>query len=124
MLPSIVETLSKPVQPPAVTQFQLEQYLLARIPPLPSPSTPELWTAEEKRLRKHILEDVAFHGWPREWIESAPHFEEAGIIETDHGYRIRKLRYEIVPGFTSTALMYEPETITGRVPAVLNSGRP
>jgi len=64
MLSSIVETLSKPVQPPAVTQFQLEQYLLARIPPLPSPSTPELWTAEEKRLRKHILEDVAFHGWP------------------------------------------------------------
>lgn len=120
MLSSIVETLSKPVQPPAVTQFQLEQYLLARIPPLPSPSTPELWTAEEKRLRKHILEDVAFHGWPREWIESAPHFEEAGIIETDHGYRIRKLRYEIVPGFTSTALMYEPEAITGRVPAVLN----
>ena len=120
MLSSIVETLSKPVQPPAVTQFQLEQYLLARIPPLPSPSTPELWTAEEKRLRKHILEDVAFHGWPHEWIESAPHFEEAGIIETVHGYRIRKLRYEIVPGFTSTALMYEPEAITGRVPAVLN----
>ncbi len=120
MLSSIVETLSKPVQPAAVTQFQLEQYLLARIPPLPSPSTPELWTAEEKRLRKHILEDVAFHGWPREWIESAPHFEEVGIIETEHGYRIRKLRYEIVPGFTSTALMYEPEAITGRVPAVLN----
>jgi len=120
MLPSIVETLSKPVQPPAVTQFQLEQYIMARIPPLPSPSTPELWTAEEKRLRKHILEDVVFHGWPREWIESAPHFEEVGIIETEHGYRIRKLRYEIVPGFRSTALMYEPETITGRMPAVLN----
>ena len=67
MLPSIEETLSKPVQPPAVTPFQLEQYLMARIPPLPSPSTPELWTAEEKRLRKHILEDVVFHGWPREW---------------------------------------------------------
>ena len=120
MLPSIVETLSKPVQPPAVTQFQLERYLMDRIPPLPSPSTPELWMADEKQLRKHMLEDVAFHGWPREWIESAPHFEQVGVIETEHGYRIRKLRYEIVPGFSSTALLYEPENIAGRVPAVLN----
>jgi len=120
MLPSIVETLSKPVQLPAVTQFQLEQYLMGRIPPLPPPSTPELWTAEEQRLRRHMLEEVAFHGWPREWIESRPYFQEVGVIETDYGYRIRKLRYEIVPGFMSTALMYEPEKITGRVPAVLN----
>lgn len=120
MLPSIVEALSSPVQPPAVTQFQMEKYLMARIPPLPLPSTPEQWTAEEKRLRERILNDLAFHGWPREWVESAPRFEEVGIIETSNGYRIRKLRYEIVPGFISTALMYEPEKLTGRVPAVLN----
>jgi dienelactone hydrolase len=120
MLPSIVETLSKPLQPPAVTEFQLEQYLMRWIPPLPSPSTPELWTAEEKQLRKHMLEDVAFQGWPREWIESAPRFEQVGVIETDHGYRIRKLRYEIVPAFSATALLYEPEKIAGRVPAVLD----
>jgi dienelactone hydrolase len=120
MLPSIVEALSSPVQPPAVTQFQMEKYLMARIPPLPLPSTPEQWTAEEKRLREHVVNDLAFHGWPREWVESAPRFEEVGIIETGNGYRIRKLRYEIVPGFISTALMYEPEKLTGRVPAVLN----
>lgn len=120
MLPSIDETLNSPVQPPAVTQFQLEQYLMARIPPLPQISTTERWTAEEARLRKHILNDVVFHGWPQDWVDSAPHFEEAGVIETSHGYRIRKLRYEIVPGFMSTALLYEPDNISGRVPAVLN----
>lgn len=120
MLPSIVETLNSPVQPPAVTQFQLEQYLMARLPALPHPSTPQQWTAEEATLRSHILRDVAFHGWPQEWVDSAPHFEEVGVIETGHGYRIRKLRYEIVPGFMSTALLYEPENISGRVPAVLN----
>jgi len=85
MLPSIEETLASPVQPPAVTQFQLEQYLMARIPPLPQISTPEQWTAEEARLRNHILNDVAFHGWPKEWVDSAPHFEEVGVIETGHG---------------------------------------
>jgi dienelactone hydrolase len=33
---------------------------------------------------------------------------------------LRKLRYEIVPGFSATALLYEPETLQGRVPAVLD----
>jgi dienelactone hydrolase len=120
MLPSIIETLATPVQPAAVTQYQLEQYLMQRIPGLPALSTAQQWTGEEDRLRRHILNDVVYHGWPREWIDSAPHFEEVGVIETGHGYRIRKLRYEIVPGFLSTALLYEPEKISGRVPAILN----
>jgi dienelactone hydrolase len=34
--------------------------------------------------------------------------------------RIVKLRYEIVPGFSSTALLYEPEHMTGKMPAILN----
>jgi dienelactone hydrolase len=119
-LSSVEETLAQPAQPPAVTAFQLQQYLLARVPALPSPATAAQWTAEEKRMRHHILDDVAFHGWPREWVESSPHFEQVGVIETQHGYRIRKLRYEIVPGFTSTALLYEPAKINGRAPAVLN----
>jgi dienelactone hydrolase len=122
MLPSIIETLQKnnPVQPAAVTQFQLEQYLMARIPALPRPSTAQEWTAEEAKLRAHILNDVAFHGWPREWTDSPPRFEQVGIIESGHGYRIRKLVYEIVPGFFSTALLYEPDQISGRAPAILN----
>ena len=32
----------------------------------------------------------------------------------------RKLRYEIVPGFWSTAILYEPDNIMGQVPATLN----
>lgn len=121
MLSSLEETLqTAPVQVPAVTQFQLQNYLMERIPALPAPVTAEQWTTEQKRLRHHVLEDVAFHGWPREWIDSAPRFEQVGVIETTHGYRIRKLRYEIVPGFISTALLYEPENISGRAPAIVN----
>ena len=124
MLPSIAETLrrreARCSRRPSPS-FNSEQYLMARLPPLPQPLTPQQWTAEEARLRKHILDDVAFHGWPSEWVDSAPHFEEVGVIESGHGYRIRKLRYEIVPGFMSTALLYaEPEKISGRVPAILN----
>jgi Acetyl xylan esterase (AXE1) len=116
-----VEPLLKdPVQPTGVTAFQLQEYMMKRtVKPVP-PATAEDWSAEAQKLRKHILEDVAFHGWPREWVNSTPHFEQTGLIETPYGYRLRKYRYEIVPGFQSTAILYEPEKLAGRVPAILN----
>ena len=80
----------------------------------------EHWTEEARRLRRHLLHDVVFHGWPEEWVNSPPKFEDLGAIETHHGYRLRKLRYEIVPGFQSVAILYEPERITAKAPAILN----
>ena len=62
---------------------------------------------------------MIYHGWPREWVEAKPKFEKVAEI-TRPGYRIVKLRYEIVPGFTSTALLYEPEHMTGKMPAILD----
>jgi len=112
--------LSRPVQPPVITEFQLRHYLMSRVAPLHVPATPDEWTVEAKRLRKHLLDDVVFHGWPREWIDSGPKAEDLGVIESGKGYRMRKLRYEIVPGFQSTAILYEPDSIAGKVPAILN----
>jgi dienelactone hydrolase len=112
--------LQPQVQSTDVTYFQLQRYLMKRIPPPQVPSRPEEWTKEEQRLRKHILEDIVYHGWPQDWVEAAPHFEQIDVIETGNGYRLRKFRYEIVPGFTSTAILYEPEKTQERTPAILN----
>ena len=118
---SSVETLLEhPIQPTTVTAFQLQRYLMKQIPRLPAPSSPKQWESEEQQLRKDILDNVAFHGWPREWVDSAPHFTQTEVIETGKGYRLRKFRYEIVPGFESTAILYEPEKIIGQIPAILN----
>src|SRR6516162_6370743 len=108
------------VQPNAVTAYQLQKYLMRQIPKLAAPATAEQWNVESQILRRHILDDVAYHGWPQEWIDSTPRFEQTEVIETSHGYRVRKYRYEIVPGFESTAILYEPEQLSGRVPAILN----
>ena len=117
---TVAPLLEKPVQTPAVTAYQLQTFLMKRIPPMPTPSSAEQWTAEAQKLRKHILDDIAFHGWPEEWVKSAPHFDQTAVIETSHGYRVRKFRYEVVPGLYSTAILYEPDKIEGRVPAILN----
>ncbi len=106
---------------PAVSDFQIRRYVIDRVAPPPRvPSSPQEWTAEAARLRHHLLDEVAFHGWPKEWVTAEPRFEETGVIETDAGYRIHKLRYEIVPGFYSAALLYEPTHLAGKVPAILN----
>jgi dienelactone hydrolase len=104
---------------PQVAVFQLREYILRRVAKAPAPTSREQWAAESASLRKRLLNEVVFHGWPREWVEAPPKFEEVEII-AGNGYRIRKLRYEIVPGFQSVALLYEPENLHGKVPAILN----
>jgi len=112
--------LRQEILPPEVAQYQLRQYILKRIAHLEAPSSRAQWDAESKRLREQILSDVIFHGWPKEWVEAPPKFEDLGVIP-GNGYQMRKLRYEIVPGFQSTAILYEPLHLTGKVPAILNT---
>lgn len=117
---SLRSLLKQPVEPTAVTAFQLQQYLSRRISPLPTPQSAHEWADQQQKLRKHVLDDVAFHGWPSEWVQSAPHFQQVGQTESRSGYRVSKFLYEIVPGFDATAILYEPEKISGRAPAILN----
>ena len=92
------DILKEEVLPPSVAQFQLRQYLLNRVAKPPAPESAAQWTSESKRIREQIVNDVVFHGWPKDWINSAPKFEDLGVIP-GNGYQMRKLRYEIVPGF-------------------------
>ncbi len=108
------------ILPPAAALFQVKQHIVRNLPPPPAPATSGQWTAEAKKLRETLLREVVFHGWPAEWVNAAPRFEDAGLIESGPGYRVRRLRYEIVPGFYSAALLYEPERLAGKVPAILN----
>ena len=98
--------LKEEILAPNVALYQVKKYLLSRVAAPPVATTPAEWTAEAQRLRQHLLKDVVFHGWPEEVVNSAPKFEDLGVIETGQGYRLRKLRYEIVPGFQSVAILY------------------
>jgi hypothetical protein len=112
--------LDEEILSPATALYQMKQYILTRVAQPPAATGASEWTAQAQRLRQHLLKDVVFHGWPEAWVNAPQKFEEAGVIETGQGYRLRKLRYEIVPGFQSVAILYEPENLQGRVPAILN----
>lgn len=112
--------MAQRIQSSDIAAWFLRSYGMARIAPAVSPRTPEQWTAEANRIRQHLLNDIVFHGWPKEWVSSQPNFEEVSVVDSGEGYRIRKLRYEIVPGFQSSAILYEPEHIKDKMPAILN----
>jgi dienelactone hydrolase len=110
--------LKQPLQSQELVADQLRHFMLQRVSPLPAPTSPDAWQKEAERLRRHEL-SVIYHGWPPEWVDAKPRFEKVAEIARP-GYRIVKFRYEIVPGFTSTALLYEPEHMTAKVPAILD----
>jgi dienelactone hydrolase len=110
--------LGQPLQSSTLLADQLRHFMLQRVPALPLASSREGWQKEAESLRAHEL-SVIYHGWPQEWVDAKPEFEKVGEIVRP-GYRIVKLRYEIVPGYTSTALLYEPEHMTAKMPAILN----
>lgn len=114
--------LDHSLQSREVVTYQLQEYLLRAAPPLPTPGSAGQWKAEAEKIRRHLLDDVIFHGWPRVWVDAPPRFEDLGAIDSGRGYHRRKLRYEIVPGFYSTAILYEPESLEGRAPARRCSG--
>jgi len=117
---TVAPLLDEQVLSTSVTAYQIQKFLMQGIPKPVVPASAAEWNVQEQRLRKHILKDLVFHGWPQEWIDADARFEQTEVIETSHGYRLRKYRYEIVPGFASTAILYEPHQLHGRVPAILN----
>jgi len=118
-LRDLAPILKDEILAPAVALRELREHILARVAKPPAPASAAQWTDASKRLRQRLLEDVVFHGWPKAWVEAEPRFEETGVVEGS-GYRIRKLRYEIVPGFSSAALLYEPLGASGKRAAILN----
>jgi hypothetical protein len=116
------EFLPNPLQSPEVVTYQMQQFLMAHAPKLPHPLSAAHWTAEAQRIRLHVLNDVVYHGWPEAWVTAPPKFEDMGSVRVSAGagYSLRKFRYEIVPGFYSTAVLYAPEHLEGKVPAVLD----
>jgi dienelactone hydrolase len=116
----VEKVLEPALQTPDVVAFQLREYLDRKAPPLKVPSSAAQWNTEAKRIRRHVLHDVVFHGWPGDWVDAPLKAEDLGSIPSGAGYRIRKIRYEIVPGFQATAILYEPEKLEGKRPAILN----
>lgn len=113
------ELLEPRLIPAEVVSYQVMQYLMGRVPPFDVPSSREAWESQAREIRGKLLERI-LTGWPQDHLPTGAFVETGVIEEPDQGYRIRKLRYEIVPGFYGAALLYEPDPLPRNAPAILN----
>jgi hypothetical protein len=110
--------LSREIVGPRTSIEEIQAYLEPRIPPMPAFENAAEWRAHADRMRRDVLDRVVFRGEAAAWRDYAFRVEEKDEI-AGPGYRIRKLRYEAVPGLWIPALLYLPEKLEGRVPAHL-----
>ncbi len=117
---TISDSLAKPILANDATRSEWAAFVCKRLPPLVCPASKEAWDQQADRLRRDMLGKIVFRGVPESWYSGPVRVEWVGDIDTDKGYRIRKLRYEAAPGMWIPALLYEPASIDGKVPAVLS----
>src|SRR5439155_14513480 len=91
-----------------------------RVPLMPLAYSSAEWTAIAVRLRKHTLHKVLYRGEAAKWRKLKTKVVWLETIEGGPEYRIRKLRYEAVPGMWIPALLYEPSVLTEKVPVALH----
>src|SRR5262249_49094346 len=70
--------------------------------------------------RAAVLDKVVYRGEAAAWRDAQTKVEWQDTIKGGPGYRIKKLRYEALPGLWIPALLYEPEKLAGKVPVVPN----
>ena len=121
----IREILAGPVLEPGTPQREVEAYCEARVLRLPAAGaaerkSPEAWTAYMEGIRLNVLDQVVFRGEAKRWREYAGKVEWLEAIDGGEGYRIKKLRFEAVPGLWVPGLLYEPLKLDGKAPVFLN----
>lgn len=116
--------LDKPIIGPALALEEVMSYCEQRVPGLPQFQNAEAWRTFEAQTREKTLANVVFRGeaaaWRSfkgkvEWLDAGP-----AEVATGSGYRIKKLRFEAVPGMWIPGILYEPEKLTGKAPVFLN----
>jgi hypothetical protein len=118
--PTDIKTLlDREIVGPRQARLDVTEYLRGRIPKLLPAKSADEWAKESERLRRDVLAHAVFKGEASKWREQKVVIKWLETIEGGPGYRIKKLRYEALPGLWIPALLYEPEKLSGKVPLML-----
>ena len=114
------EMLNRRIISPDLGLAEVRLFAEAKVPRMPAVRDLADWERLAERMRSDTLRKVVYRGEAARWREAPTRVDWQETIDGGPGYRIRKLRYEAVPGFWVPALLYLPEKLEGKVPAVLN----
>jgi hypothetical protein len=116
---ALEEALAREIIGPRQALLDLQDYLEPRIPRVPAAGSVEEWERHARRIRADVLDKVVFRGEARAWRDAKVGVKWFDAIPGGPGYRIRKLRYEALPGLWIPALLYEPDKRGEKTPVAL-----
>ncbi len=114
------DLLGRSILDPRQPLVEAQVYIESRVPSIPIFQNRIEWEQYASSLRRQVLEQVIFRGEASRWRDAKTNIEWMETISGGSGYHIKKLRYEAVPGLWIPALLYEPEKVREKVPAILN----
>ena len=117
---SLKDLLGRRILDPDIPLLEVQEYTESRVLPMPEFETLEQWETYARELRERTLREVVFRGKAAEWRKAGTEVEWLEAIDGGPGYEIRKLRYEALPGLWIPALLYQPTSLEGKAPVVLN----
>ncbi|HEY3968805.1 MAG TPA: acetylxylan esterase, partial [Planctomycetaceae bacterium] len=102
------------------TLIETQKFSAGKIPPLPAATNITDWEKAAKSIRTQTLLKTVYRGEASKWRDTPLKVEWLETIPGGPGYKVKKLRYEAVPGLWIPALLYEPENLAGKAPVFLN----
>jgi hypothetical protein len=94
---------------PALVLSEVQDYIEPRVPEMPALTSAKDWTRHANRLRADVLKRVVLRGEAARWNAAPSKVEWLETIPGGPGYHIRKLRYEAVPGFSTSRTCPPPK---------------
>ncbi len=118
--PGIQTLLEHEIIGSVLPMTEVQRYCYQRVPTMPDVQTVAQWKQAADQIRSKVLQRIVYRGEAAKWRDAPTKIEWLETIDGGPGYRIKKLRYEALPGMWIPALLYEPNELSGKVPAVLN----
>jgi hypothetical protein len=115
----LAELLKRPILEKGHTLAETQSFCEKRVPRLPEIKDPAAWTDYVKKTREAVLANVVFRGAAAKWRDYQGKIDWLETIPGGPGYRLKKVRFEALPGLRVPALLYEPEKLAAKTPAHL-----
>ena len=117
---AIAKALTEKIIGPALALEEVRVFNETRVPEMPRVRTAAEWKTKNAQMRKDVLDKVIFRSSAAKWRNTPLKVEWGDTLENLPGYRIKKLKFEALPGWWIPALLYEPLNLKSKVPVVMN----
>jgi len=98
---------------------EFRDYVEPKIPRIPEFKHLADWQRYAEETRKQVLEQIVFRGaLAKQWRDAKTRVEWLDTLP-GKGYKVRKLRYEALPGMWIPALLYLPDNMGEKLPVHL-----